>query len=333
MAELVRGLPATEEQLVAAGEQALPTLIHAVRREPDAARRGHAARTLARVHRATAEPLAVEAYVEGVLAAPTPAVRMSLLEHAHRFPDPDGHVMATLRTVLGKSEGVTREVVQSAASMTEIEAIEPMMQYVGGTRERPEAPGRDIAMRYLGRAARKGRMEIVDFFTRLADACVPALRTMIEEEMRAVAGGVTVRNWRGWYLANARRRRWEWLADAAAYTLGKPFDPSDVAHVSRLIEAADREPEPAFALLEPLLARRFGFVPPRDVFDPEADLPAAADAAAAAVATLKAWWKENAPYSWYDAKTGRWEVNEDARSARTPVDPKTGELVPPQPPK
>jgi len=329
---LVRGLPETEERLLALGDEAVPSLAFAVKRDRDPRLRARAARALGRVHRATGNRAAAAAYAEAVETAP-PEARRELLAHAHLFLDPEGQVRSALTAALLTSKDVTPEMLRSLAAITDLEALDAMTMWLGATRSEERVPGRDIAVRYLGRAARHGRVDAINILTLIEGA--PELAKLISDELTVVAGRITVRNWRGWYLDVAKKKRWEWLAEAMSYHLTEAFDATNRAHIDRIVGRmiAGEELEPEFALLEPLLGRRFGYVSPRDVFDPERPASELAEANARAVDTLQAWWRENSPYAWYDARSGRWEVNVDARAAGTPVDPKTGEIVPKDPPK
>jgi acylphosphatase len=318
---LVADLPDSEARVVAIGEEAVPSLAHALRsaRPP---RRGAAARALGLIHRAAGSADAAKTYADVVEHDPAP----DLLEHAWLFDDPGGRVLRTLATAIAKSRGVTPGVLRAAATLTDTVMAEPMLSWIGGTRELADAPGRDLALRYLGRAVRRGRMDILHFLT-LAEGS-PELLRGINEELAIAAGKLTYPNWRGWYLDVAKKKRWDWLAEAQSIHLQEPFDPSNRAHVDRIIAGmrAGDELEPEFALLEPLLSRRFNYVSPRDVFEPGRSLEELNEANARALETLQAWWRENGPFAWHDARDGRWAINEEARAAGTPVDPKTGRI-------
>ena len=90
----------------------------------------------------------------------------------------------------------------------------------------------------------------------------------------------------------------------------------------------DKDPEPRFAWLEELLGRKFGWLDPRDVFDPAVDRVQLEEGNRRAVENLRSWWAGSSPHLWYDAARSLWTVNEEARKAGRPVDPKTGEPLP-----
>ncbi len=319
---LVRGLPATEAQLVERGEAAVPALLRELKAATAPAQISSIARALGEILRATRSSVALNGYLASLSAAQD-AKAAALLEQAPYFRDPDGEVLSALIGALLKSTAITAPVVRHAAAMTEFEALEAMMIYVSRTVTRDTAAGRDVAFRYLGRAARRGRSEALDFLSRLVDIDTPECAKLARAELHVAAGNITPRTWRGWYLSHAKKSRNEWITEAVAYSIGGAFDPSQRADVERLIDwmHADAELEPEFVLLEPLLGRRFGYVSPRDVFT---DSPELAAENAVALDRLKKWWHENRSYMWYDASVGRWELNGQARDEGKPVDPATG---------
>ncbi|MBI2933254.1 MAG: hypothetical protein HYY16_16540 [Planctomycetes bacterium] len=263
-----------------------------------------AVRALRQHYERTGDPAAAAAYIQAVLQAPTAEIRRALLEQVEAFPDPDGVLLDPLLKAIGDAEGVTEGMLRTAAARTRDEATEAMTRYL--TRERVSgSDARQIAVRYLGRAARIGRPDALDFLTRLIPAADESLARAIDEELALLAGKVATGNWRGWYLAHAAKTRWGWLAEAAGGWLGEPFDPANRAHIDKVLAGLDprQELEPEFSLLEPLLGRRFGYVSPRYAFA-ESEIPPPEEA----VKRIRDWWTENGPRARYDQGTGRWEL-------------------------
>lgn len=225
---------------------------------------------------------------------------------------------------LSKAEGVTAEMILAAHPLSETTLLDPLMDYLAATHPLSGTP-QFLAVQYVANAARHGQMKALDFLSRLVEDASPPLRREVEIELAIIAGKVTPKSWRAWYLQNAQRRRWHWLKDAMGEKIGEPFDVTNRAHLDRLIACLhpDEMLEPEFSFLEPLLGRRFGYVWSRDV--PPGSCTQDLDASnARALETLRAWWSENARYAWYDPRSASWDVNAEARDRGTPVDPKTG---------
>jgi hypothetical protein len=324
--ELDSASPSAEERLAEIGEEALPGLTAAVRGAPSIRVRERAAAALGIMYERTRHPQALRSYVEAVTEAPAAFYARRLLGHAHRFRDPDGQVLALLNAAMMEMSEATPEMVAAAGTMTDVESTAAMMRVVAKAKSSAQSPERDLAVRYLGRAARRGRREALEFLRTCTMTNHPDLEEKAGRELSLMAGRLTPGAWGPWWLDHATRDRKEWLVEAFSLTFGKPLDLTDRAHIGELIERipTDQDAEPEFWLLERTLGPRFGYVSPSDVFDPDVDRAALAEANRRAVETIKTWWRENSPYVYLNPATGLFEVNEEGRKIGVPVDPKTG---------
>lgn len=324
--DLDSATPSVEERLAGIGEEALPGLASAVRNSPSIRVRERAAAALGIMYGRTRHPQALQIYIEAVEQAPAGFYARKLLGQAHRFRDPEGKVIALLHDALEKMPEATAEMVAAAGAMTDVESANAMMQVIVKSRAAAQSPERDLAVRYLGRAARRGQRESLEFLRTCTMTNHPDLQDKAGRELSLMAGRLTPGTWSGWWLDHASRTRKEWLVEAFSLTIGKALDLADRAHMGELIERipADQDAEPEFWLIERALGRRFGYNSPSDVFDPEVDRAALAEANRRAVETLKSWWRENSPYMFFNPASGLFEVNEEGRRIGVPVDPKTG---------
>jgi len=324
--ELDPDSPAAEARLAELGDEALAALAAAIRNSPSIRVRERSAVVLGLMYARAQNTRALQIYLEAVEQAPAGFYARKLLGQAHRFRDPEGKVLALLHDALEKMPEATSEMVAAAGAMTDGESANAMMQVVVKSRGAAQAPERDIAVRYLGRAARRGRREALEFLRTCTMTNHPDLQDKAGRELSLMAGRLTPGTWSGWWLDHATRDRKEWLVEAFSLSAGKTLDPSDRAHMGELIERipTDQDAEPEFWLVERSLGRRFGYVSPSDVFDPEVDRTALAEANRRAIETVKSWWRENAPYIYFNPASGIFEVNDECRKIGIPVDPRTG---------
>src|SRR5262245_50890910 len=150
-----------ERALASCGLDAIPALREAVADPTDARLRGRAARALGMMWTRDGVLAALDTYLDAVQAAPSDAHARSLLEQAHHFRDPEGRVLALLDKALLEMRVVSPGMVAAAAAMTDVEEVETMMKLVGRGMDSRNAPERDLALRYIGRAARRGRPEAI----------------------------------------------------------------------------------------------------------------------------------------------------------------------------
>jgi hypothetical protein len=269
---------------------------------------------------------ALQAYIEALQAAPNELHLRGLLAQAYRFRDPEGRVLGILDKALNEMRVVTPEMVAAAAEMTDVEALETMMRIVGRDVGNPSVPERDLALQYIGRAARRGRREAVEFLTACTQTSNPGMVEKSRAELELLSGRAQPKSWRAWWFERVAGERRAWLVESFAPVGGRPFDPGERDHlgelVARIPQEGDAEPELWF--LEQALGRRFGYVSPRDVFDPDADRAALAESNRRAIATARDWWRETSPYLFLNPATGRFAISEEARRIGVPVDPKTG---------
>lgn len=315
-----------QRRLVEAGEDAVPCLAVLVRSAATLEGRRRAARSLAAIHEARGTSFARTAWIDAVREAPSPAVASALLSVSPRFRDPEREALHLLNAALATMREPTVETIRAAGAMGVTESLPAMASLVGRCAETGPAEARREALRYVGRAARRDHREAMEFLLAAAASGRGALPAEAGTELELAAGRVVAPNWRAWWLDRAGRPRSEWLEEAFSLHLGAKLDLTDRALVGRLVERAlaQDDPEPEVALLDRALGRSFGYVSPRDVFDPEGGETAAREAAGRAKETLGAWWKETSPYLWWDPARGGFAVNEEARAAGTPVDPRTG---------
>ncbi len=301
------------------GEPAVPALVAVLRGDPKPWRRVAAAKVLARIHGRTGLVFARTAWAAAVREA-KPAHAASLLELAPGFADADGETLFLLNAGLATMAEVTPGMVRAAGRMGESESLEALTRLIGKTAALESSPARDEAIRYVGRAARRGRREAVEFLLSCATSGRRPIESSASAELALLAGRMTPPNWRAWWLDHAGGTRAQWIAEALALGQGGPLDLGDRAVVGRIVAAAldESDPEPEFHLLERLLGRDFGYVSPRDRFEDAPD----AEPGRRAKETLKAWWAENERYLAYDAAAGRYVLDEKARAAGTPVPPK-----------
>jgi hypothetical protein len=318
------GTPESMARLAAIGDPAVPAL-HRAATDPQFPWRDQAIRTLGLMW-SNGRGAALEAYLEAVRQAPDDPSARRLLAHAHRFRDPEGRVFALLDAALRHLRIVTPEIVAAAGAGTDVEAIEAMMTVVGRSIDADTAPERDLAIRYIGRAARRGRREAVEFLRACTQSSTIDLVEKASAELSLLAGRIAPKSWSAWWFDHSAGTRKDWLEQAFGEVGGRPFDPGERDHVGeivgRLPQDADAEPELWY--LEQVLGRRFGYVSPRDVFDPDVDLGELSAANGRALATAREWWSENSPYLFFNSATGRYEISEEARRIGVPVDPRTG---------
>ena len=309
------GDPQADRRLIAHGDAAVAELVRLLQNETQPPpRRGRAAMLLASIRRATGNATALAAYGDVLRDAPAPLVR-ELLPHAHAFGDAEGGVAALLLAFISKMPGVTAPMVLSAGAITDTEGVEAMKAYVLRTKDADRDDARDAAMRYVGRASRRGRKDAVEFLVNCAAVGDGALYQSAERELLLLSGRQPVKNWRGWWLEHARESRHEWIAQALRMERNADFDPSTIEAWAWLIErldlAEDREPE--FALAERTLGLRLGYVSVRDVFDPTVAEESIREANERAVALLKRWWTENRAFLKWGGERRMFEVDRAAR--------------------
>src|SRR5690349_6012675 len=272
LVRLLRGAPSEgtppderpEARLAALGEPALPALKEAVSDPGDSRYRERAARALALMWNSKGIPGALETYLLAVRSAPNDPHARSLLSQAFRFHDSEGRVLALLDAALQELRVVTPELVTAAGAMTDVEATETMMKVIAKTKDADVSPERDLAFRYLGRSARRGRRESVAFLTMCTQSGNADMMVKAGVELKLIAGRDSPKGWREWWLEHASGERKSWLVAAFPSVGGKPFDPADRDHlgelVARIPESGDAEPELWF--LEQALGRNFGYVSP-----------------------------------------------------------------------
>jgi hypothetical protein len=314
-----------EARLAELGEDALPALATAVRDPGKSRLRERAARALGLMHLRTGNEGALQAYIVAVQKASAVHAR-GLLAQAHRFRDPEGRILALVHAALNEMATVTPELVTAAGAMTDVESLEAMKKVVIRNLSEGSVPERDVALRYIGRAARRGWPEAVKFLLTCTQAGNADIMEKAGRELSLVAGRISPRSWSGWWLEHATGDRRAWILESLPPVAGRPFDPTDRDHVGELVsrvpESEDAEPE--FWLIERLLGKAFGYASPRDVFDPDVDPAALAESNRRAVETLKAWWREYSPYVFFNRATNLFEVNDEGRRIGVPVDPKSG---------
>ncbi len=321
------GVPDDLQSLIRNGDRSIPVLKDAIL-DPAASaeRRRQLAWALGEIWTQTGNGTALEAYIEAVQKAPDDSQRRALLTEAHRFRDNEGRVLALLDTALREMRVITPQLVVAAAAMTDVEALEMLMKVVGKGVDAPSTPEREVALRYIGRAARRGRREAVAFLSACAQSSDADLAEKAAAELKRVAGGDAPKGWRDWWFKNHAGERRAWLAESFPSVGGRPFDPGDRDHIGELVARIprDADAEPELWYLEQALGRSFGYVSPRDVFDPDVDAGALSESNRRAIATAVEWWRENSPYLFLNPATGRFDISEEARRIGVPVDPKTG---------
>jgi len=314
-----------EARLAELGDEALPALALAVRDPGKSQIRERAARALGLMHQHTGSEGAIQAYIVAVQKATAVHAR-GLLAQAHRFRDPEGRILALVNAAVSEMGTVTPGLVAAAGAMTDVESLEPMKRVVVLDRYEATSPERDIALRYIGRAARRGWADALKFLLTCTQAGNADIMEKAGNELSLLAGRIRPKSWSGWWLEHAAGDRKSWILESFPPVGERPFDPTDRDHledlVSRVPESEDAEPE--FWMIERLLGKSFGYQSPRDVFDPDVEPAALAESNRRAVATLKAWWRECSPYVFFNRATGLFEVNEEGRRIGVPVDPKTG---------
>jgi hypothetical protein len=285
------------------------------------------ASVLGRIWIRTGNPEALDAYVRTVrkeLADDDSRARQ-FLELAPLFRDPERRVFALLNTAIQNMRVVSPKMVAAAGAMSDVEATETMMGVIGKTKDAEAAPERDLALRYTGRAARRGRRDAVQFLTMGTQSTNEDIAKKSVAELKLLAGQDAPKGWRAWWLEHQAGNRRSWLAHSFARE-GTGFDPANRDHagglVLRLSEEAD--PEPLMWYLEMVLGRKFGYVSPRDVFDPDADPAKLAASNRRAIDTAGEWWRENSPYLFFNPSTNRFDISEEGRRIGAPVDPRTG---------
>ncbi|HTF55959.1 MAG TPA: hypothetical protein VK661_01710 [Planctomycetota bacterium] len=314
-----------EARLAELGDEALPALAVAVRDPGKSPLRERAARALGLLQQRTGSEGAIQAYIVAVQKATAVHAR-GLLAQAHRFHDPEGRILALVHAALNEMGTVTPEMVASAGAMTDVESLEAMKRVVVRNRSDGPVPGRDVALRYIGRAARRGWPDAVKFLLACTQAGNADIMEKAGRELGLVAGRIKPKSWSGWWLDHATSDRRAWILESFPPVNGQPFDPADRDHIddliSRVPETEDAEPE--FWLIERLLGKSFGYASPRDNFDPDVEPATVAESNRRAVETLKAWWREYSPYVFFNRATNLFEVNDEGRRIGVPVDPKTG---------
>lgn len=285
------------------------------------------ASVLGRIWIRTGNPEALDAYVQAVrtdLAGDDTRAR-KMLELAHLFRDPERRVFALLNTAIQNMRVVSPGMIAAAGAMTDVEATETMMKLIGKTRDAESSPERDLAFRYTGRAARRGRRDAVQFLTLCTQSTNEDIAKKSVAELKMLAGQDAPKGWRAWWLEHQAGNRRTWLAHSFARE-GTGFDPANRDHVGglvlRLPEEADSEP--LMWYLELVLGRKFGYVSPRDVFEPDVDPAALAASNRRAITMASEWWRENSPYLFFNSSTNRFDISEEGRRIGSPVDPKTG---------
>ena len=318
--------PRPEARLAELGDAAIPALKAALADRGDARARERAARALGLMWTEHGHAGALDVYLHAVVGAHNDFHARSLLSQAHRFRDPEARVYALLDTAIQDMRVVTPEMVSAAGAMRDVEATETMMKLVGKTRDAEMSPERDVALRYLGRSARRGRRESAAFLTMCTQSGNSDMMRKAGDELKLLAGGDAPKGWRDWWFEAATGERKAWLAKSFSTVGGKPFDPSERDHIAELMERIprDADAEPEMWFLEQVLGRSFGYVSPRDVFDPDVDLGDLSAANGRAIATAREWWRENSPYLYFNPATNRFEISEEARRIGVPVDPRTG---------
>jgi len=316
--------PESRARLAAIGDSALPALAKAIT-SPPGPRPDQAIRVLEMMWK-KGRTAALDAYLEAVRKTPDDPAARRLLGHAHRFQDPEGRVFRVLEAALQNMRVVSPDMVASAAAMSSVEALETLMQVVADSVDTPDASTRALAMRYIGRAARRGRLEATSFLTMCTQSTNADVAIKAGAELRLIAGRDAPKGWRAWWFEHSGGDRKAWLAASFAPVGGKPFDPGHRDHLAELVKRipADADAEPELWYLEQAVGRSFGYVSPRDVFDPDVDAKELAASNLRAVGMAREWWNENAPYLYFNSSTGRYDVNEEGRRIGVPVDPKTG---------
>jgi hypothetical protein len=320
--------PETQARLVAMGDDAVPALVAALN-DPAAmpGRLSRTARALGRIRQKTGSAAALEGYVAALPKATDDDRRArAFLEEAHRFRDPQGKVAERLVAAIKDMRVVTPGMIASAGVLTDAEALEGTMWVVAGSSGEAVSPTRDLALRYIGRAARRERKGAADFLSRCTQSPNPDMAAKAGEELKLVAGHEALKGWRAWWFDHQPHGRRDWLAESFGPVGGRPFDPTDRAHLGELVARIplDRDAEPEMWFLEKACDRTFGYLSPRDAFDPEVDHAKLAESNRAAIETARTWWAENSPYLYYRFATSRFEISEDGRRIGVPVHPKTG---------
>jgi hypothetical protein len=320
--------PLSVEKLVKIGEPAIPALKEAILdRSLDAARRGKLASVLGRIWTQTRKGAALDAYVLALQSAKDDdALARSLFAQAHWFRDPEGIVFGLLEAALQNLRVVSPEMVEAAAAMSDVEALETLMRIVAESVEAPRSAIRDIALRYVGRAGRRGRREAIAFLSMCTQADTADVATKASDELKLLAGRAAPKGWRDWWFSHNAGERKAWLAESFTVEGSAPFDPTSRDHIGGLVDRIPAgEAEPVMWFLEQALGRNFGYVSPRDVFAvSEADLKELATRNVVAIETTREWWRENSPYLFFNSATGRYEISEEARRIGVPADPRTG---------
>ena len=316
----------TEARLAELGDAALPALKEAVADPAESRYRGRAARALGIMWTQHGNPAALEAYLFAIRAAPNDPHARSLLAQAYRYRDPDKRVFALLEAAIKHMRLVTPEMIAAAGAMTDMEALEAMMRVVGKVAEDPTAPERDLALRYIGRAARRGRRQAVEFLRACTQSSTPDLVARASAELSLLAGRLEPKSWSAWWFDHNAESRQEWIVRSFPPVGGKPFDPTERDHIAELVARLPRDVdvEPELWFLEQVLGRKFGYVSPRDVFDPDMNFGDLSESNGRAIATVREWWREHAPFLYFNSATGRYEISEEAQRIGVPADPKTG---------
>lgn len=288
------GDPGAEHALATHADEAVLKLLAVLREDPSPERRGRAAAVLGRIRRMTGNPTILGAYADALRDTPSAVIVRELLRHAHLFDDAEGSVKTLLLAYLEKMAGVPVDLVRAAAVMTETDAMRAMTTHIARLREAGPDEGRDLAVRYLGRAARWGRRDAAEYLVNCTTAGGDALALAAERELELIAGRARPKNWRGWWLEHAGEEREDWIAASIAVERQAPFDvakPEDWDWLlGTLATPTDREPE--FALIRRHLGVRAGYRSPRDVFDPEASTESITEGNARAIELVKRWWTE-----------------------------------------
>ncbi len=308
------GDEAAERALVIRGEEAIPQLRTVLRSDPAPVRRGRAARVLGQIRRVTGMDVGLSDYVDVLRGATSAAVVHELLASAHYFDAPD--VVTLLLAYIEKMPGVTPAMIASAGALTETDAIAAMKSYVARTKDAPDEPARDLAIRYLGRAARRGRLDAVEFLVNCTGLDNVRVAHAAEAELLLVVGRANVRNWRGWWVEHGQGRRFAWLVQALTLEKQAPFDVASLDAwdwlIGRLDLKEDREPE--FALIERHLGIRAGFISLRDLLDPTLTEAGVREGNERALGTVKRWWAERRETLRWNAEEQRFEIDRTVRA-------------------
>ena len=320
------GTGRTEARLAEIGDEALPALKAAVSDPAESRYRSRAARALGIMWTQHGNAAALEAYLFAIRAAPNDPHARSLLVQAHRFRDADGRVFAMLEAAIKHMRLVTPEMITAAGALTNTEALEAMMRVVGKVSDETYSPERDLALQYIGRAARRGRRQAVEFLRACTQSSTPDLVAKASAELSLLAGRLEPKSWSAWWFDHNAETRQEWVVRSFPPVDGKPFDPTVRNHVAELVARLPRDVdvEPELWFLERILGRNFGYVSPRDVFDPDVNQGDLSASNGRAIATVREWWGENSPYLFFNAAMGQYEISEEARRIGVPADPKTG---------